>query len=383
MPPHVLIVDDDIHARIILGAFVRRMGCEVIEASNAHEALSILFSEAAAIPVDLVVTDVWMPGMDGLELLRTIRDRNPSLPVAMISARATLNSSLEAINNGAYAYLTKPFRGEEVETIVQRGLERAQEAQARRELLAQFGQLAQLENQFGALQNPMIVQENEMIGELITGLKHELGNIVSAIILNLEMLRRSPNVPTTITDNIDDLEASANDLSTLLARFKEYPQGTAPMQAIDLREVLGDALDVSQNREMAAQTLFDVNIDEVPLCIQASAPELSRALVNLIDNAVEAARRRVTITVKAQESFAQLLIEDDGPGFEASRLENPFTPSATTKTRDGFMRGIGLGLFMARVVITLHNGNIQIQNRETGGARVIVTFPLLEVNCEE
>jgi CheY-like chemotaxis protein len=235
MPPHVLIVDDDIHARIILGTLVRRMGCEVIEASNANEALAILLDENAPFAIDLVITDVWMPGIDGLALLRTLREKLPSLPVAMVSARATLNSSLEAINNGAYAYLTKPFRAEEVQAVVERGLERGQEARARHELLAQFSQLAQLEGSFGDIQGQTAITDNDMIGELISGLKHELGNIVSAIILNLEMLKRSPNIPAAMSENLNDLEASANDLARLLSRFKEYPQTPTPVSYTHLR----------------------------------------------------------------------------------------------------------------------------------------------------
>lgn len=383
MPPHVLIVDDDIHARIILGTLVRRMGCEVIEASNANEALAILLDENAPFAIDLVITDVWMPGIDGLALLRTLREKLPSLPVAMVSARATLNSSLEAINNGAYAYLTKPFRAEEVQTVVERGLERGQEARARHELIAQFNQLAQLEGRFGDIQGQTAITENDMIGELISGLKHELGNIVSAIILNLEMLKRSPNIPAAMSENLNDLEASANDLARLLSRFKEYPQTPTLMQVIDLREVLSAALDVTRSRDIAARTAFDVQMTDQPLCVHASAPELSRTFVNLLDNAVEAARRQVVVRLRAQDGAALLTIEDDGPGFDASRLEHPFTPTATTKTREGFMRGIGLGLFIARVVIALHNAQITLQNREPGGARVIVRFPLLDEDCTD
>ena len=147
MQTNVLIVDDDRDARWILGTHIRNLGHGVVEAQNAREALGMLAADAGqtALPIDLVITDVWMPGLSGLELLKAIQTRYPDLPVAMISARATLSSSLEAINEGAFAYITKPFRAEEVEKVVERGLEKVVEARRRKELAEYTKRLSMLE----------------------------------------------------------------------------------------------------------------------------------------------------------------------------------------------------------------------------------------------
>ncbi|GAB4547867.1 MAG: hypothetical protein OHK0023_09870 [Anaerolineae bacterium] len=375
--PNVLIVDDDLHARLILGKHVRRLGCEVLEAKDGFEALALLFN--SDVSVDLVITDVWMPGMSGIDLLKAIRERNPDLPIAMISARATLNSSLEAINSGAYAYVTKPYRHEDVEQVVARGLQRNEETRARRALGSDFERFAALEDRIRTLNDTPSesLRDSDLLSGLIAGLRHELGNIVSGIILNLEVLRRSGNVPAELNENLEDLHASANDLIQLITRFKEYPQPEMVAQIIDLREVVTNAVDIARNRDLSISTTLHYEGSDESIFIRGAAPELSRALLHLIENGLEAARRRVVVNVSATPTHARVQIEDDGRGFDASVLANAFSPAATTKLRDGFMQGLGFGLFITRAVIALHGGTVTLSNLPDGGACAIVEFPVV------
>jgi signal transduction histidine kinase len=370
--PTILIVDDDVHARLILGKHIERLGYKAIEAPSAHEALALLFGEAA-VPVDIVISDVWMPGMSGIDLLKAVRERSPHLPVAMISARATLSSSLEAINSGAFAYITKPFRSEEIAQVIARGMQRIEELRLQKALEQDFARLAQVEQQ---LRNISASEDREMLSSLIIGLRHELGNIVSAIVLNLEVLRQSRDLPESLRENLDDLQASANDLSALIARFRDYPQSDALNAEVDLREVVIAAIDVARARPSAARIEISYEGDEEQLWVRGAEPELKRAVLNLLDNAVEAARRRVQVSLMEKHGRALLIIDDDGHGFDKALLENAFLPTSTTKLREGFMRGLGLGLFITRMVISLHGGTIRLENRPESGARAILELPI-------
>lgn len=370
--PTVLIVDDDIHARLILGKHVERLGYTPLEASNAREALALLYGEAA-VPVDIVITDVWMPGMSGIDLLKAVRERTPELPVAMISARATLGSSLEAINSGAFAYITKPFRSEEIAQVLERGMQRIEELRLHKALGQDFAHLAQVERRLQAINSSA---DREMLSSLIAGLRHELGNIVSAIVLNLEVLRQSRDLPETMRENLEDLQASANDLSALLARFRDYPQTESLNAEVDLHEVVIAAIDVVRSRPSAARVEISYESGEEPIWVRGAEPQLKRAVLNLLDNAVEAARRRVQVSLVEGYGRVLLKIADDGQGLTDEVLENAFLPNTTTKLREGFTRGLGLGLFITRMVVSLHGGSIQLQNLPEGGALALVEFPL-------
>jgi signal transduction histidine kinase len=370
--PTILIVDDDIHARLILGKHIQRLGYTAIEVPSGREALALLFGESA-VPVDMIISDVWMPGMSGIDLLKAVHERAPDLPVAMISARVTLESSLEAINSGAFAYITKPFRSEAIAQVVARGMKRIEELRLREALERDFARLAQLDQQ---LQNASMMQNHELLGNLIVGLRHELGNIVSAIVLNLEVLRQSQDLPDSLRQNLEDLQASANDLSALIARFRDYPYAEMLNADVDLREVVIAAVDVARARPNAAQVEISYDSGEEQVWVRGAEAQLKRAVLNLLDNAVEAAQRRVQVSLIENDGRAVLIIADDGSGFDRKLLENAFLPTATTKSREGFMSGLGLGLFITRMVISLHGGSIHLENRPEGGAQAILELPM-------
>lgn len=328
--PTVLIVDDDIHARLILGKHVERLGYTPLEASNAREALALLYGEAA-VPVDIVITDVWMPGMSGIDLLKAVRERTPELPVAMISARATLGSSLEAINSGAFAYITKPFRSEEIAQVLERGMQRIEELRLHKALGQDLAHLAQVGRRLQTINSSA---DREMLSSLIAGLRHELGNIVSAIVLNLEVLRQSRDLPEAMREHLEDLQASANDLSALLARFRDYPQTESLNAEVDLHEVVIAAIDVVRSRPSAARVEISYESGEEPIWVRGAEPQLKRAVLNLLDNAVEAARRRVQVSLVEGYGRVLLKIADDGQGLTDEVLENAFLPNTTTKLRE-------------------------------------------------
>lgn len=369
--PTILIVDDEAHARLILSKHVERLGYRAIPVANGREALALLYGESA-VPVDMIISDVWMPGMSGIDLLKAVHARTPELPVAMISARATLSSSLEAINSGAFAYITKPFRSEEIAQVVARGMRRIEEVRLHKALMQDFARLAQVERQ---MQSANSAPDRKLLGSLIVGLRHELGNIVSAIVLNLEVLRQSRDLPESLRENLEDLQASANDLSALIARFRDYPQAEALNADVDLCEVVISAIDVVRTRSNAARVTVSYEGEERSVWVRGAETELKRAVLNLLDNAVEAAQRRVQVSLSEAHGRAVLSILDDGPGFTAELLENAFLPAVTTKLREGFMSGLGLGLFITRMVVSLHGGTVRLENRSEGGAQVTLELP--------
>ena len=102
---HVLVVDDEELYRRSLERILTRVGHEVLEARDANEALAI----AAAQPVDLVLADVRMPGINGLELVRQLHEMHPDLPCIVVTGFGGPEQSIEALRAGAFWYLEKPF----------------------------------------------------------------------------------------------------------------------------------------------------------------------------------------------------------------------------------------------------------------------------------
>jgi nitrogen regulation protein NR(I) len=114
MPDRVLIVDDEPNLRKVLGAHLQREGYETTLAPDGEEALALVEKGG----IDVVVTDMVMPKLDGIALLRHLVEAYPDLPVIMITAHGTIDSAVEALKLGAFDYITKPFEREELKQVI-------------------------------------------------------------------------------------------------------------------------------------------------------------------------------------------------------------------------------------------------------------------------
>ncbi|HEU4382391.1 MAG TPA: sigma-54 dependent transcriptional regulator [Anaeromyxobacteraceae bacterium] len=111
---HVLIVDDEVNIRRVLAAMLKRDGYEVTAAADGEQALAVM----ARTPVEVVVTDLVMPRLDGLALLRRVAVDYPDVPVIVITAHGTVDSAVAALKAGAFDYITKPFEHEELKKVI-------------------------------------------------------------------------------------------------------------------------------------------------------------------------------------------------------------------------------------------------------------------------
>ena len=116
--PRVLIVDDDENIRVILSNLVRKEGFEVLVAEQGEKALKMMLSDSP----DLLITDIRMPGMDGMEVLRQAKDLDRELPVVLITGHADVQGAVKAFKAGAHDYIVKPFDNNDVLRVIHRAL---------------------------------------------------------------------------------------------------------------------------------------------------------------------------------------------------------------------------------------------------------------------
>ncbi|HEX5581474.1 MAG TPA: response regulator, partial [Gemmatimonadaceae bacterium] len=117
--PSVLVVDDETGILETLRILLRNAGFDVRTAHGGRAGLQAL-EEASP---DILLTDIRMPGVDGVQLLAAARARDADLPVILMTAQATLQSAVQAVNEGAYHYIQKPFRNDELLAILHRAAE--------------------------------------------------------------------------------------------------------------------------------------------------------------------------------------------------------------------------------------------------------------------
>jgi two-component system KDP operon response regulator KdpE len=144
-----MVVDDEPTARISLAEILRLEGYKVATAASGEEALSLLNKSS---PFDMVVLDIKMPGMDGLEVTRVVREQYPNTVIILLTAFGTLETAIEAVRQGASDYLLKPSSISEILESVRKGLGKRQQQQQRQQLVTQLQQtLSELATVEGAV----------------------------------------------------------------------------------------------------------------------------------------------------------------------------------------------------------------------------------------
>ena len=128
---HVLVVDDEGANRYSVSKTLQKVGYMVSEAANGEQALETIQRQT----FDVVLTDIRMPGLDGVELLRRIKEESPDIIVILMTAYASLGTAVEALRLGAHDYLIKPSSSQDIRQSVARGVERARNLKRRRALL--------------------------------------------------------------------------------------------------------------------------------------------------------------------------------------------------------------------------------------------------------
>ncbi len=157
---HVVVVDDDTAVRGVIKALLEREGYRVDQAAGTTEALEILDRERG---VELVVTDMHMPGRDGRELLREMRAHYPEIAVVMVTGDGDLSTAIECLKLGARDYLTKPLAGAEVRARVAKALAESRMAVEMRRLRGNYqGDLERRVSELGRKNKAMFLAQVQM-----------------------------------------------------------------------------------------------------------------------------------------------------------------------------------------------------------------------------
>jgi DNA-binding NtrC family response regulator len=196
---HVLLIDDDRGARELLREVLHKEGYGVGEAASGREALA----QAPACPFDVVLADLRLPDLDGIEVLRALHALDPDLPVIVMTAFGSMETAVEAIREGAYDYISKPFNLMEVRLTVRRACERRR-----------------------------LLQDNRRFQQALRD-KYRLENIVGTSPKMVEVYRTVARVASTRSTVLLIGESGVG--KELIARAIHYnsPRGKAPFVAVD------------------------------------------------------------------------------------------------------------------------------------------------------
>jgi two-component system NtrC family sensor kinase len=366
----ILLVDDEPNNLLVLRGFLDDEERWVIhEAATGEEALAI----AEKTPLDVVVSDHRMPGMSGVDLLEKLRRLRPDVAGIVLTGYADMNALEAAINRAnAFRFLRKPWEPADIlEAIDQACAHVSQRRIIERlvTLLSERGEM--LRSSFDEMKKQqqalLHLERIGTIGRLASGVTHDLGNMVASLReaeYQLSQHSAAPELRETFTLGLAHVEKILRTLKTLqdFAHSGKLEIARAPTDPAD---VVRDAVTISRMdlHFRLRKLVVDVAPSLPPL--QADRLKLSQALVNLIQNAVRATDKDAAVRIIAgplPDGGLELAVEDDGPGVEPEHRPRLFQPFSAGKTSEG----LGMGLYMARLIVESHGGTIRLVDRPRG-----------------
>ena len=369
-PVRLLLVDDEDDFRQAMSKRLARRGLNCEQAANGNECLSILEKKG----IDVVVLDVKMPGMSGIEVLQKITDTYPNTEVILLTGHATTFDGIEGIKSGAFDYLMKPIELEHLYNKIIQAYDKIQRITAEQQ---ETEYRKQMERQ-------MIATERlASLGTLAAGVAHEINNPLAIIRESAGWMRQLfardelKNIPRhdDFTKALDKVEKSVERASRITHQLLGFVgKSELAVSEVNLIELAEESLRLItheiKNRDITIVRQMETSLNS----IQSDPYQLRQVLLNLLTNAAHAIRSvgTITITLKDLDDSQTIMVSDTGQGIPRENMAKIFEPFFSTKLPG---EGTGLGLFVTRGILEKLGGAIEVESTVGSGTSCCVRLP--------
>jgi signal transduction histidine kinase len=377
----ILVIDDELGMREGCKRALTPHGFVVDVAENGTEGLRKVRADG----YDLVLLDVMMPDIGGIDLLEPIHQHDPEIVCVIITGYATVELAVKAIKQGAYDFITKPFTSDDLMLVVNQGLERRRLSQEARRLQAIEAEARQLAEEKARLEE--IDRAKTSFVRLVT---HELRAPVAAIQSYLKLILDGYVPPEKQPEIIEKAEARAREQLALIADLLELGRlqevrARDPVGLVHLDDVLRKV--VEQFEGQVAQKDLRLSVDiacNLPL-VRAVPDQLKSVWTNLISNAVKYTPPGGAVEVSLHCGDGQMVgrVRDTGIGISAEAQSRLFTEFFRADNAKAFSRqGTGLGLAIVKRIIEDAGGRIWVESELGQGSTFTFVLPVAEPPAE-
>lgn len=371
----IVVIDDDYAMRLSCRQILTKSGFEVDTYEDGSQGLA---GVAEAKP-SLVVVDLKMPGLSGMDVIRRVREIDPEIVLIVITGYATVGTAVEAMKSGAYDFLPKPFKPDELRVIVGRALEHRRLLQQSREL--------ELEREL-------------MKRRFVSFVSHQLKSPLAAIQQYLEVLQRLENAPDVEQKRHEWVErciARATEMRTLIDDWLTLSRAegcalVSERKRVDVMPILQRL--VASHEEEAARRSVTLSVEPAsrPFPVIGDRSCLTVLFENLLANAITYNRTGGSVAISACETAGEVVVEvrDTGIGIPEDALGRLFEEFYRVRREDGNgdgtgsadgtgtgdrLRGTGLGLPICKRIVGELGGGIEVESRMGIGSTFRVRLP--------
>ncbi|HEY0945759.1 MAG TPA: response regulator [Opitutaceae bacterium] len=364
--PKILVVDDQPINVQLLKRKLEREGIQVAAAYSGQEALDLVRAE----PPDLVLLDVMMPDMDGIEVCQRLQadEKTRSIPVIFITARTSKEGKLEGLGVGAVDYITKPIDLDETLARVQTQLR----------FVAINREMVDLQRRL------MEARRAATIGAVTQGIAHNLNNLLGVVIGYLDLVKANYDKPESVKRNAQHVEDAVHRIVGIIKQLSSLVVKTrVPTEKFKLGELLSGSIARFQEEQKTTQPVI-VDNPLGDLLLDTHVEVFEDILTKILTNAWESydskpgvTERPISIRTALLEKsgdakYVQLYVEDRGAGIDPDIRDHMFEPFISTK----HTVGVGMGLTVARHALRNMGGDLTLHDRKGGGTYALLLHPL-------
>lgn len=366
----LLLVDDEEGFREAIARRLGKRGFVTAQASCGEECLEVLGRR----PMDVVILDVKMPGMSGIDTLKAIKQQYDRVQVILLTGNVAISDGIEGIKAGAFDYLTKPVEIDHLSTKINQAFD-----------IIRLEDEHLKETEYRTrLEKKMVDSERLMsLGTMSTGIAHEINNPLAIINESAGFMKELLQTPKmagfagkeALLMAIEKIEQSIkrarNITHQLLGHVKKQDSQLA---RVNLETLLQDTLDLLKKELENKQIAVLWNLDKQGALLWSDPYLLRQVFINLLNNSIHAMKEKGSITLSLGSTAGDIILEiqDTGMGIAQENLGKIFDPFFTTKSFD---EGTGLGLFVVHKILSDLNGKIEVESTLGKGTTVTITLP--------
>jgi len=374
----LLYVEDDEMSRELIHAVLEHYFENIITAVDGIEGLEKFKQN----DIDLVITDITMPKMNGLELATELKKINPDTPVLVFSAHNESEYFLESIKLGVEGYLLKPIDIKQFEIVVSKTV---QSIKIRQENIEYKNSLElKVAKQIEDIREKdrVLMEQSKMadMGEMVDVVAHQWKQPINLIYMYDQMIGEilSDNEP-----DIEDLKRyqeligkQIDHLNTTIDEFRKFFRTDISVQPIALGSTLASIELLLKDELIKKQVTLEIECGE-NLFVNSTENDLKHLLINLINNAkdemvnaqIDQKDRLIKVKCKKVDEETVIEVKDNGLGIPEDIIDDIFKLNFTTKEESG---GTGVGLYICKLIADKYGADIEVYNE--GGAVFKVTF---------
>ena len=364
----ILVVDYDNNLRETLVDLLEIEGYKVYQAGTAAECLEICASEF----FNVILMDYNLPDEKGLDLIRKIRSFNQETQIIMITAYASLNAIMEAMQESVYDFLIKPVDFDYLKRTINRALDKYFLEQSNRELLAQL-----------KTRNADLDRLNNMKSKFFSIVSHDLSNSLMTLKMSFDMLKKKLKPSQEQTQKMMFMDESIGQIEHLIKDLVDWAAiekgklriEKAPFELTASLQKTASIFKAKADKRNI-RVMFEAN---GPIPVVADEKRIRQVISNILENAVrhtpDNGQIRIVVS-KIDEKNAKVSVTDSGDGIEPEQAPHLFDSFVQLGDKSRVGR-LGLGLSIARDIILNHEGRIWAHSDGIGkGASFNFTLPI-------